>query len=760
MTGVDALAFPVGRWRASWIWAQGGIASSARAVVLLRRDLQLETVPPVVPTRLVASSRYVLSVNGREAARGPVRANPRRQPYDVLDLAPYLRVGSNTIGVLAWCYRQPMPWWSPLPGAKNDLGGGAFVLEARLAPERVGEEWLITDQRWTALAVDEWSLTAGAGVLGRGRELLDARALPEDWSVADLGWPAAIERRTYAPGEPERRQPPSYPLGPVRPSPLSWPVERLVALQRKGSHGWTTNEVVSGTIRVEVEGPAGTSIAVQVAERLDRDGMPAPGDHDAGFDLTCDGTVRVLETLDTYGLSGLQVSGGKVRSVAVVERLHPVTGDAFFQCSDARLDRIWEVGRRTVTLCSTDAYVDCPTREQRAWVGDAVVHQLVDLTTNADWSLARWYPRMAASPRADGMLPMVVGGDAEVMDELVIPDWALHWVHAVWNLYRYVGDRAEIAELMPVVEGVLRWFEPFCDEGGLPTDVLGGVLIDWAAVETGGVSAALCGLWGRALNELAEMSDWLGDSGRAGWARAAHARLTAGFEQLWDEQRGRYADVLVSGRRGVTASQHGQAAAIVGGLAPADRIARLVEVLTNEQDLVHASFAKADGPALPNSELDGSAYLGTGRPPPWWEVDRQVVRAQPFFRYVVHDALAAAGRADLVATACLDWTVLLDRCATSWSETWYGGTTCHGWSSSPTRDLMTRTLGVQPAEPGFRSALVQPALGDLTWAKGAVPTPHGSIRVEVEPTRLTVDSPVPFTHDGVLHTAGSHTIAV
>jgi hypothetical protein len=540
---------------------------------------------------------------------------------------------------------------------------------------------------------------------------------------------------------------------------LSWPIERLVALQRKGSHSWTTTEVVSGTIRVEVEGPPGTSIAVQVAERLDPDGRPDPGEHDAGFDLTCDGSVRVLETLDTYGLSGLHLYGAQARSVAVVERLHPIAGDAYFQCSDERLDLIWQVGRRTVTLCSADAYVDCPTREQRAWVGDAVVHQMVDLTTNADWSLARWYPRMAASPRADGMLPMVVGGDADVTDEFVIPDWALHWVHAVWNLYRYVGDRDEIAELMPIVEGVLRWFQPFCDEQGLPTDVLGGVLIDWAAVETQGASAALCGLWGRALTEFAEMSYWLGDSGRAEWARATHARLAAGFEQLWDEQRGRYADVLVSGCRGVTASQHGQAAAIVGGLAPAGRLARLVGVLTTEENLVHACFAKADGPALPNSELDGSAYLISGRPLPWWDVDRQVVRAQPFFRYVVHDALAAAGRPDLVASACLDWTVLLERCATSWSENWYGGTTCHGWSSSPTRDLMTRTLGVQPAGPGFQSALVQPALGALAWAKGAVPTPYGPIRVEVDPVRLKVDSPVPFTHDGVVHPAGSHTIA-
>jgi alpha-L-rhamnosidase len=750
---LPARAFPPGRWRASWIWAPGDAGTSARAVVALRRDLVVAAAPAEVPTRLVAASRYALYVNGEEVARGPVRANPRRQSYDVLDLAPYLVPGRNALAVLAWCYRQPMPWWHPLPGEKNDLGQGAFALEAR-----IDDEWLVTDEAWSARALPAWTLTEGSGVLGRGREQLDARALPPDWAVGELEATRAIVRRTYAPGQPARRHPPSYPLGPVRARTLSWPSQRVVALEDTGDGSWTTDAVVSGTVQIEVDGAPGTALAVQVAERLDAAGRPAPTDHDAGFDLTCDGTTRVLETLDPYGLSGLRVSGGRVRSVAVVERLHPVVGDAFFRCSDPRLDQIWEVGRRTVTLCSPDAYVDCPTREQRAWVGDAVVHQLVDLTTNADWSLARSYPRMSASPRADGMLPMVIGGDAEVTDNLVIPDWALHWVHAVWNLFRYVGDRDEIAELMPVVEGVLRWFEPFSDDNGLPTDVMGGVLIDWAAVETDGASAALCGLWGRGLQELAEMCSWLGDAGRARWARQAHERLAAGFELLWDEARGRYADVLVGGRRRAMASQHGQAAAIVGGLVPADRIARLVEVLTTEGDLVHASFAKADGPAKPNSELDYSSYLVDGQPAPWWDVDREVVRAQPFFRYVVHDALALAGRADLVAAACLDWTVLLERCPTSWSETWQGGTTCHGWSSTPTSDLMTRVLGVRPVEPGFRTAHVDPALGALSWARGAVPTPHGMIGVEAEPDVVRVDSPVPFAHGGIAYPAGRHTI--
>lgn len=736
------MSFPPGRWRASWIWAGG--ATGGRHAVALRREFAIDGVPAVVPARMSAISRFALQVNGVEVARGPVRADPRRQPYDDIDLAPHLRAGGNTLDVLAWRYDGPTPWWLPPSPLANDLGQGAFVFEARL-----GTDWLVSDERWQGAVLDGWGAMAGDRISGRGRELIDLRS-PATWS-------AAITRRAVSTGEPGRSQPPSFPGGPFGPRPIGRPDPVDLALDPVPG-GFVADRIVSGTLLVDASGPAGSTVVVRVAEFLDAAGAPAPGEHDASVAVTLDGSRRTAETLDLFGLRGATVEpagGAVVHGVAVRQRTYPLTGGAAFACSDERLDTIWQVGRRTVTLCSADAYVDCPTREQRAWAGDSVVHQLVDLTTNTDWRLARWNVHLVAAPRSDGMLPMAAACDADAADFTIIPDWALHWVHALWNLHRYVGDREEIASLLPVAERVVRWFTTFVDGSGLPTDVIGWVIIDWASVYTEGVCAALCGLWGRALLEFAEMAEWLGDLGRARWARATHERLAAGFERLWDPARGRYGDSTV---RQPMASQHGQAAAIVGGLAPRERWGRLVEVLTDTDRFVDAAFS-ASGPATVESSTPvGGDFLRTGHPEPWWDVDKGVVRAQPFFRYVVHDALVAAGRADLIATQCLDWTAALDRCATSWTETWYGGTVSHGWSSTPTRDLMTRVLGVEPAEPGFGVARIEPALGGLEWARGAVPCPAGLIEVHVTAEVLEVDSPIPFEHGGRRYAAGRHTL--
>ena len=742
-------AFPPGRWRARWIWAEG--INTGRHTVALRRPFELDAVPASAPARLSSIARHTLFVNGVEVARGPVRANPRRQPYDVVDLAPHLQPGANVIAALAWLYADPMPWWQPPPTA-NDTRFGAFVLEARL-----GDEWLVTDASWQASALAGWTGTKGAGVSARGIEIVDLRSLPADWHLpdgADPGWAPAAERRAQTSGESGNPSPPSYPGGPLGPRPIPQLTTDLVVPDGE--------RVVVGTVVVDAELPDGGELTVRASE-LVQSLVAEETEHDATVRFVGDGTRRVMESSDLYGGRAFAIDappGATVHSVLVRERLFPVAGDAFFECSDERLNAIYAVGRRTVSINSFDSYTDCPTREQRAWTGDAVVHQLVDLTTNTDWRLARWHPNLTASPRSDGMLPMAVAGDIEHGDFTIIPDWALHWVHSVFNLWRYVGDREEIARLLPVVEGVVRWFEPFLDDDGCLTDVFGWLIIDWASVYTDGVSGAMNGLWGRALLEYAEMAEWLGDAGRVEWATARHAALRAGFERLWDVERGRYVDSFLPGQERPMASQHTQAAAIVGGLAPFDRYERLVEVLTDEDALVHAMFGAPDGPAEPNRELPVGGYLRRGRlPEPWWDVERDVVRAQPFYRYVVHDALAESGHAELIPDQLLDWDRwAMKRCATSWTETWYGGTVSHGWSSTPTRDLVQRVLGIEPLEPGFTVASIEPELGPLQWARGAAPCPAGLITVDVRPDAVTVDSPIPFEHGAARYDAGRHTI--
>jgi len=53
----------------------------------------------------------------------------------------------------------------------------------------------------------------------------------------------------------------------------------------------------------------------------------------------------------------------------------------------------------------------------------------------------------------------------------------------------------------------------------------------------------------------------------------------------------------------------------------------------------------------------------------------------------------------------------------------------HGWSTGVLLLLTNFVLGVTPTGPGFQTWTIKPIPGDVTWARGLVPTPKGPLSV-------------------------------
>jgi alpha-L-rhamnosidase len=797
---------PPYRWDARWVWVgdtghRPGVLSGSVGpevydrFVLLRRTFDLAEAPAEATLRAVANSRLVAWVNGEEVARGPIRGDARSTCCELVSVAEHLRPGRNSIAVLARYYGVPTAWWLPTPVTLG-LGGAAVAAELRLDDgTSIG-----TDADWRALPGTAWTPGPRPGEDGSGflAELIDARALPAGWTTTDFddsdwGWAEPID--PVNDGYLGEQRPPSDPYGPLPPRPIPQlsgevreptraavipvthsaaavgPIEQVLADQRAALPAERVEvtagdaidvaagcnlvaldfgETVAGGLRLEIEAAPGTRVDLALGEELDEAGLLVGDFAYSGLSYVARGADDRHESFDPmggrYAVAAVRSEEPTRLRVAVRERIFPREPAAVsFRCSDPLLEKIFEVGLRTVDLCSQDAYIDCPTREARAWTGDFVVHQSVHLATARDWSLARRHPQLANAPRADGMIPMAVCSDlgGGPLEGSYIPDWALHWIRSVHNLMRYTGDRDLVASLLATAEGVLRWFEPYRRGDGLLAEVPGWVLIDWSAVPVAGTSAALNALWARGLRDFEEMSSWLGDSHRAAWAAARRAEVAEGFEAFWDPARSLYRDHRVEGVVRPAVSRHTNAGAICAGIVPADRLPALAVALADRSRLAH--WAPAFESLTSGNLAAGVDLVTQGNPEPPWDQETHVLEAQPFFRHVVHDALAEAGRADLIADACRDWGRFLSAGETTWPETWAGGSHCHGWSATPTRDLITYTLGIGPAVPGFAAARIAPALGDLDWAAATVPTPAGPLSVEAHPEHLTLTTPLPAT---------------
>jgi alpha-L-rhamnosidase len=529
--------------------------------------------------------------------------------------------------------------------------------------------------------------------------------------------------------------------------------------------------ILAGFVELDLVAPAGVEVELHYRELpfkpggLDPASSPSTGAQyitRGSSTETGDGTGSGTGTGSGETYSGLELNGLRylhvvvhasvdvdvtITGIRVHEYHYPWTGEAFFKSSDDELNALYDAGIRTVKMNSFDSFTDCPTREQRAWVGDGVVHQMVHFTTNTDWRLARNYTKLGDSPRPDHMLPMSVVGEIEVHGAMTIPDWSLHWVHGVYNLMMFDGISDELLAVLPTVEKVLRWYEPYVDKFGTISDVPEWSLVDWASVFSTGRSSILTALWARGLAEYAEISETIGNQASAHWARGRWHAARVGYEDFWDEARGTYVDHFLDGVKQPAASQAAGATAIVSGLAPKERWSRIIDTITDDATLVVRSWIGGlDG----GYDLEKMTEQARGVQRIDWDAEREVVLAEPFFSYVVHDAVAAAGRAADLTHLMRRWSQFLVSDANpdgfdTFGECWGWGTPVHGWSSTPTRDLVSYVLGIRPGAPGYARVRVAPAPGDIRSLEGAVPTPNGLVTVSLIGDQATVTSPVGVT---------------
>jgi alpha-L-rhamnosidase len=163
---------------ASWIWFPSS-RTLANTFVLFRRELTLDALPRRAAGWITADSRYRLTVNGARVQWGPAPCDPRCMDVDPVDLAPYLRLGRNIIGVEVLYY---------------GVGEGAWVagkpgLLCRFEAEHDDgrAEQIVSDERWQTFLdrahrpgqYKRWFLRAL-------QEEFDARLHPHGWDRPDF----------------------------------------------------------------------------------------------------------------------------------------------------------------------------------------------------------------------------------------------------------------------------------------------------------------------------------------------------------------------------------------------------------------------------------------------------------------------------------------------------------------------------------------------------------------------------------------------
>lgn len=780
-------------WRGRWIWDREPEEAfwwrptpAESHDVYLRRTFEVPGPQESVLSRVTCDSRYVLFVNGRLLGRGPVRGEPEFLGWDEYDLGPHLVTGHNVIVALCRYYGSAGPWWIPA-APLGTLGRGSFCFET--APDAPIE--LLSDTTWRAV-IAPWVRSGERGMHSFPPEVVDGRLVPVDIHDPQASveeWPAAVVLSGQGHGTVLDRPPAAPYMTPLRRSipqltattiePVLVADGRPVCVEMSDDpvQTWSTlvpdpggSRVISvwdlglislGHVALRVTGtggvPEGSLVDVVGGEDLRGDGLPEvrPRRWAARYITGGRGEERV-DFFDPIGLRYLAVHHPRDVQIAVLfeEATYPRAKGADFDCNDARYSELWRVGARTVDVCSTDAFLDCPGREQRAWVSDAYPQLLVSFVSNPDRRLVRHHLALTAQSRlAGGLLAGAAGCDFTRIG-FTMPEYSLHWIRSLAAYWLYAGDEVFVRGLMPVADAIIERYERQRGSSGLLEDFPGWVFLDWAQVDRDVVTGAHDALYATALEAYAglpgahDVSDLI-------------ARTSQCFEVLWDEQRQVYVDAIGPGGRSRRISQHTNAAALLAGIVPLHRVAGVIE------RIVDPGGAGLGGrlvvtPTSADMLTHGRVPVFQFQAPEGFDPECDVVAAQPWFSRFLHEALFRHQRRDLILANLLRWKLVPGN--GTFQEFWDAppglSSRCHGWATSPTYDLTSYILGVRPAAPGFGHAVVDPYLGPLTHVSGRVPTPLGWVSVEVRDQQISINVPAGMVVDveGTEVTTGRHRV--
>lgn len=517
-------------------------------------------------------------------------------------------------------------------------------------------------------------------------------------------------------------------------------------------------QVVAGYIRFELEGPAGAVVDFYPGEQLLPDGRVRIFDGIPGFDVSIAHRYVLREGAQTWerfewnGLRYLQVTYRnclrplRVRAVAVNQTGYPVEARGQFECSDDALNRIWRAGAHTLQLCMHDAFIDCPSREQRQWM-DAYLDARINYAAFGDTQLpARLIRQIALSQRPEGLTMMAAPGDFSVASFTNIPDFCLYWIMTIGDYLQFVGDAQIVDEVYPSVVKAIQWFERQLNEEDLLTDVPHWVFVEWAETDKKGQVTALNAQFVAALRVAADLARRVEHPRAASHFDALAVRVRDAINALlWDETRGVYADARRNGVLSRRISQQSNAAVIAFDIAPRERWARIFETILDDKRLVLTYALGHDGEVTPFDE------------------ENQVIRAQPFYSHFLHRALRKAEKFEtIIANIRTRWSEMLADGENTFRETWQLEpitSKCHAWSATPTFDLSTDILGIGLLKPGFARFRVALQPANLTWARGVFPTPRGDIRVawkrDADHFELSLDVPAGTEAEIVLPVRGT-----
>jgi alpha-L-rhamnosidase len=726
------------QWKASWI-THPSVSVLDYGVFHFRKSFELSEKPDEFIIHVSADNRYRLYVNGTPVCFGPSRGDPGHWFYESIDIAQFLKPGSNLLAAVVWNAGEYKPW------AQISLRTG-FIVQGNGS----NEEIVNTDGAWKVLKNNAYTPasatnreTSGQFVVVGPCDRVDGNFYPWNWEKTefdDTNWvPASTidEGHPYGVGTDIRwiltpRRIPLMELTRQRfasvrqalnckilPGFLEGKTPLVIPPKQKVTILLDQGVLTTGYPELITSGGKGASIKLSYAESLfDSNGRKENRNDIEGkrfigyadYFLPDGGINRLFRPLWFRTWRYLQIEINTDEKPLTINDLssefsaYPLVEKAVFDSDNTLLKQIWTTGWRTARLCANETYFDCPYYEQLQYIGDTRIQALISLYVSGDDRLVRNAIRQFDESRIPEGL---THSRYPTSLSQFIPPFSLFWIDMVHDYWMLRDDPDFVRRFLPGIGQVLQWYKNHIDSS---TGMLGPVpywnFVDWAkewpwennkrlgGVPHGGQEGGSSVLTMQ-LSYAAERASELFRSFRYNAEAEEYGDLSkslslAVYKNCWDNSTGYLADTPEKNQF----SMHAQIFGVLTNTIPQD---------------VQKSFTLK------------------------FMKDTTLIQPTMYFRAYLAQALKKTGLADYYIENLGLWEEMLSKGLTTFAENPDPARSdCHAWSASPNYDFLATVAGIRPGSPGFKTILIEPALGKLKWIKGRMPHPAGDIIFELK----------------------------
>jgi alpha-L-rhamnosidase len=441
-------------WRAEWIEPASNDVSGGPAP-MLRREFKVSGEVRQARAYVTSHGLYELHLNGKRVSDQLFTPGwtsyDKRIQYQTYDVTGLLKSGANAAGAVLGS------GWYRFKGRRLYGDHLALLLQINITYKDGREEIVATDGNWKS--------STGPIVMSEiyDGETYDARLEKTGWTTAgynDAQWDA-VRTADY------RKDNLCAPAGP--------PVRRMDEIQPikiihtpAGATVLDMGQNMVGWARLNVQGPAGTTVILRFAEVLDQQGNfytenLRKAQATVRYTLR-GGPPEVFEPHFAFqGFRYVEVEGypgeltpASITGVVIHSDMAPTSR---FETSSKLVNQLqhnilW--GQKGNFL---DVPTDCPQRDERlGWTGDAEVFaSTAAFNMEVAGFFTKWLRDLAADQYKDGRVPTVIPDTGNPSQP---PRPAAGWSDAAviipWTMYLSYGDKRILEEQYP---SMVKWVE-------------------------------------------------------------------------------------------------------------------------------------------------------------------------------------------------------------------------------------------------------------------------------------------------------------